>query len=180
MKRLLSAASSRLYEDLPETILQYLDLHCLEYSDFVSGKICLEHEKVMASAASLLHDGSCICLDRLAGRTGVFYGIMDYQRQVYRNCFEGCYFAISNTISRKNSEAECHVIGQEFRYNASNGKENSFFAIRKKEGGHPMYTLEEASGCPVLPLFGCIDMAGLLVNVHSIKTKKQAARFANR
>lgn len=180
INRLLDITRGRLYEQLSETVRQCLDLSCLEYSDFVSGAERLEHGKVMESAASLLHDRSCLCLDRLAGGADVFYGIMDHQRQIGRNCFEGCYFAVSRTVSRKNSRAECHVIGQEFRYDTSSGREHSFFAIRKIEGGQPIYTLEEAFGCPVLSLFGCVDVAGLLVDIQSIKTKEHAARLANR
>lgn len=180
INRLLNTARSRLYEKLPETIRQCLDSYCLDYSDFVSSAACLEHGRVMASAASLLHDSSCDCLDRLAGRTDVYYGIMDHQWQTGANCFEGCYFAVSKSISRQNGMADCHVVGQAFRYDTSSGSENSFFAIRRMKGRHPMYTLEKSSGCPVLSLFGCTDVAGLLVNIHSITTKEQAAKIANR
>lgn len=177
---LLDIARSRLYEQLPETIRQCLDLSCLEYSDFVSSAERLEHGRVMESVASLLHGSSCGCLDRLAGGADVFYGMMDHQRQIGRNCCEGCYLAVSRAVSQKNRGAEYHVIGQTFQYEISIGRENSFFTIRRMESGHPIYTLEETSGCPVLSLFGCVDVVGLLVDIHSIQTKEQAVRLANR
>lgn len=180
VNRLLASARSILYENLPKTILDCLNSSRLEYSDFVSDTARLEHETVMAIADSLLHDSSGACLDRLAGSADSYYGIMDYQRQTGRSCYEGCCYAVSRTVSMQNQKAECYVIGQTIRYDISSGRENSFFAIRRKENGHPMYTLEELSGCPVLSPFGCVDVAGLLLNIYSVTAKEHAARIANR
>lgn len=180
MNRVLAAAHNSLYEKLPEAIRRCLDSSCLEYSDFVSDAARLEHEKIMTFADCLLHDNSCNCLDRLAGGADAYYGIMDHQRRTGGDCSEGCYYAVSRIVSGKNSTAECHVIGQTFRYDTSSGMENSYFAIRKNDGRNSMRTLEETAGCPVLSLFGCVDVAGLLVNLHAITTKEQAAEIANR
>lgn len=180
INRLLAAVRSRLYEDLPKTIRSCLDSACLEYSDFVSGAARLEHEKAMAFADCLLHSSSSDMLDRLAGGADTYFGIMDHQCQIGGNRCEGCYYAVSKTVSRQNHTAECHVIGQTFQYNTCSGREKSFFAIRRNEGGRLMYALEETAACPVLSPFGCVDVAGLLVNIRSVTTKEQAARLANR
>lgn len=180
INRLLAASRSSLYENIPEAIRRCLDSSCLEYSDFVSDAARLEHEKIMTFADCLLRDNSFNCLDRLAGGADAYYGIMDHQRRTGGDCCEGCYYAVSRTVSGKNSTAECHVIGQTFRYDTSSGMENSYFAIRKNDGRNSMRTLEETAGCPVLSLFGCVDVAGLLVNLHTITTKEQAAEIANR
>lgn len=134
----------------------------------------------MAFADCLLHDNSGNCLDRLAGGAEVYYGIMDHQRRTGGNCCEGCYYAVSRTVSQKNNTAEYHVIGQTFQYDTSSGMEKSFFTIKRNCRNNSMYTLEETAGCLVLSPFGCVDVAGLLVNIHSITTKEQAAKIANR
>lgn len=180
MNRVLAAAHNSLYEKLPEAIRHCLDSSCLEYSDFVSCAASMEHEKIMTFADILLHSSSCDSLDRLAGGADIYYGIMDHQRQTDTNYYEGCYYAVSRTVSGKNSTAEYHVIGQTFRYDTSSGMENSYFAIKKNDGCNSMRTLEETAGCPVLSLFGCVDVAGLLVNLFAITTKEQAAEIANR
>lgn len=180
MNRVLAAAHNSLYEKLPEAIRRCLDSSCLEYSDFISDAARLEHEKIMTSADILLQGSSCDCLDRLAGGADAYYGIMDHQRRTGGNCCEGCYYAVSRIVSPKNNTAECRVIGQTFQYDTSSGGENSYFAIRKNDGRNSMRTLEETAGCPVLSLFGCVDVAGLLVNLHAITTKEQAAEIANR
>ena len=182
MNRVLAAAHNSLYEKLPEAIQRCLDSSCLEYSDFVSGAASMEHEKIMTFADILLHSSSCDSLDRLAGGADIYYGIMDHHRQTGGNCCEGCYYAVSRTVLEKNSATECHVIGQTYQYDTSSGMENSYFAIRRNDGSNPMlmYTLEETVCCPVLSLFGCVDVAGLLVNINSITTKEQAAEIANR
>lgn len=179
---LLAAARSSLYENIPEAIRRFLDSSCLKYSDFVSGAASMEHEKIMTFADILLHSSSCNSLDKLAGGADAYYGIMDHQCKTGKNCCEGCYYAVSRTVSEKNNTAEYHVIGQTFQYNTSSGMENSYFAIRRNDGSNPMHmhTLEETAGCPVLSLFGCVDVAGLLVNLHAITTKEQAAEIANR
>lgn len=180
INRLLAAARISLYENIPKAIRRCLDSSCLEYSDFVSGAARLEHEKIMTFANCLLHENSCDCLDRLAGGADAYYGIMDHQCQTGGNCCEGCYYAVSRIVSPKNNTAEYHVIGQTFQYDTSSGGEKSFFTIRRNNGSNSMHTLEETAGCPVLSLFGCVDVAGLLVNINSITTKEQAARLANR
>ncbi len=177
---LLSAACSSLYENLPEAIRSCLDSYCLEYSNFVSAAARLEHKKIMAFAGCLLQSSSYDILDKLACGADTYYGIMDHQCLIDANCCEGCYYAVSKTISMQNHTAERHVIGQTFLCDASSGLEKSLFAIRKNEGSLPMCTLEKTAGCPVLSPFGCMDVAGLLVNIHSITTKEQAARLANR
>lgn len=180
INRLLAAARSSLYENIPEAIRRCLDSSCLEYSDFVSDAARLEHEKIMTFADCLLHDNSFNCLDRLAGGADAYYGIMDHQRRTGGNCCEGCYYAVSRTASGKNSTAEYHVIGQTFRYDTSSGMEKSFFTIKRNDRSNSMHALEETAGYPVLSLFGCVDMAGILVNINSITTKEQAAEIANR
>lgn len=178
--RVLAVACSSLYENIPEAIRRCLDSSGLEYSDFVSGAAYLEHEKIMAFADCLLHDNSCNCLDRLAGKADSYYGIMDHQRRTGENCCEGCYYAVSRTVSGKNNTAERHVIGQTFWYDTSSGMENSYFAIRKNNGDSSMHTLEATASCPILSLFGCVDVAGLLMNINTITTKEQASKIANR
>jgi len=66
INRLLTAAGSSLYENIPETVRQCLDSSCPGYSDFVSGIFHLRHEEVMAFADCLLDSSPCDILDRLA------------------------------------------------------------------------------------------------------------------
>lgn len=179
LNRLLTAARSSRYENIPKTILRCLDSSRLEYSDFLSGTARLNHETVMSFADCLVHGSSCGILGRLAKGADVYCGIMDHQCQIDGNCFEGCYYAVSRTVSRQNNTAQCHVICQTFQCDLYSGRETSFFAIKRNRGSHCMYTLEEASGYPVLSPFGCVDMAGLLADIPSITTKEQAARIAN-
>ncbi len=177
---MLAAARGSLYENFPEVIWAYLDSHCPENSDFASGASCLEHDNVMAAAGRLLYDGSCDILDQIAGGADAYYGIMDHQRRMDGNYCEGCYCAVSRTVSGQSGFSECHVIGQIFGCDAQRGMGESFFAIRKSMDGRQMYTLDQSDGYPVLGPFGCVDVAGLLVNIHSIVTKEEAARVANR
>lgn len=178
--RMLDAARGRLYKNLQESVQSCLEAGCTEYSDFTSNAARLEHDTVMASAARLLHGSSCDSMDRLAGGADEYYSIMDHQRRMNENCGEGCYYAVSRTISGQNGLSEYRVIGQTFQYDIRSGREQSFFAIRKNEGSRQLHTLEHAAGCPVLSPFGCVDMAGLLMNIRSVTTKEQAARIANR
>ncbi|MCI8448119.1 MAG: hypothetical protein HFH30_06920 [Eubacterium sp.] len=180
INRMLYTARSSLYENVPEAIRLYMDTHCLRYSDFTAVAARQEHDTVMAAAGCLLHCSSCDSLDRLARGADAYYGIMDYQHRTGSSCCEGCYCAVSRIVSRQNGTSDCRIIGQIFQYDTSSGREKSFFAIRKNEGRNHMHTLEAAAGCPVLPLFGCVDMAVLLAGICSVTTKEQAARLANR
>ncbi len=180
ISHILEAAHAHLYVNCAEAIHSYLDAHSLTYSDFTSGRIRLEHASVMASANSLLHADICECMDKKIGSADIYYGVMDYQHQTDRSCFEGCYYAVSRTSSSQKDPYEYHIICQTFQCNTSDSSEHACFAIRKNEGGPQLRTLDQADGEPVLATFGCVDMLRLLIHIRAVTTKQYAAELANR
>ncbi len=180
IKHILDAAHTQLYIKCAEAIHSYLDTRHLEYSDFTSGRTRLEHNIAMKAADSLLNDDACIFIDKQACDTNAYYAIMDYQSQNDNGCREGCYYAVSRTLTRQKCSYEYHIICQTFQYGEAGSNEHACFAIRRKEGGNYLRTLDQADGRPVLATFGCVDMLRLLVHIQSITTKQQAADLANR
>lgn len=69
------SARGSLYENIPESIRRCLDSSCLKYSDFVSGAVSMEHDKIMTFADILFHSSSCDCLDRLAKGADAYTGL---------------------------------------------------------------------------------------------------------
>lgn len=177
---MLKSLHKQTYTRCTEAIHSYLDTHQLEYWDFNSVRTRLEHDAVMKTADSLLHAGTCECMDKRIGGADCYYSIMDYQRLSGRECCEGCYYAVSRTLSRQEYPYEYHIICQTFQYDVSGCSEHSCFAIRRNEGERCLHTLDHEDGQPILSTFGCVDLMGLLINITETTTKQQAAGLANK
>lgn len=180
ISRMLEAVHTHLYMKCAEAIHLYLDTCRLEYSDFTSSRTWLEHDAIMKTADRLLHAADCKIIDKQIRSVDTYYGITDCQRQTAGGYCEGCYYAVSRTLSRQKYPYKYHIICQAFQYSAADNSEHATFAIRRNDSGNRLRTLDQENGQPVLSTFGCIDMLHLLANIQSVTKKQHAAELANK
>lgn len=177
-KELLAALRTCLYENMANYIQTYLEQHNIAYSNFISSKMPLEHNKVMELAELLLHSDRCSAFDSYFENADIYYLIVDHQKWVAENCCQGCYFAVKKTLAESESSCKCNIIGQTFNYNEINGDENGHFTIRESRDNEALYNIAVSANEPVLPAFGCVDMLGILLNIDSIQTVEQIEKIA--
>lgn len=70
-----------------------------------------------------------------------------------------------------------NAIAQTYLYHRETCEECGYFAIRKAIG-NVLYTIDSSEGKPVLPTFGCVDMAALLAEIETINSKEDAIKTA--
>lgn len=171
---ILIVLHSRLYKDCPETIRSYLEQHHLEYSHFRTEISLPDHEEVMNWAEELLNSGSCDKIDSHIGRVDNYYAVADYQKQLSGGGCEGCYYAVQKTTDHKN--CSYHIIGQTFATDKCDDSFHGYFAVRTNQNSRQIRNLDVLSGEPVLPVFGCVDMAAVLMDIESLVTAKQVIK----
>lgn len=177
-KEMMEAVQNCLYEKIADGIQMYLKQNNIEYSGFVFSKKPLEHNKIMELSECLLHAGTCGNFDNCFGNADIFYAIADYQKWVSEDCCHGCCYVAKRIHSKINGLYQYHIIGQTFNYNKVTGDEAGYFAIRRNRDSGFLDNIALASGEPVLPSFGCIDLVSLLLNIDGIQTEEQAVQFA--
>lgn len=169
---IVESLRNQLYENCGGVILSYMEDHHLEFSHFKISAIPLKHKETMRRAEYLLKSfsvGTAASPDCVAGN---YYAIIDHQEQINEHCHEGCYCA----LSRVQNNETCHyrIVGQIFSYNRCTDHADGYFAIRASDGGQPLRNIAVKSGEPVLPVFGCVDVTGLLLNIDRISTARQS------
>ena len=174
--RILKILHNCLYKDCPETLRSYLEQHHLEYSHFKTEISLPEHKEVMNRAEELLNFGSCDEIDSRIGRMDNYYAVTDYQRRINGDGCEGCYYAVQKTTNHEN--CSYHIIGQTFATDKCDDNFHSFFAIRTNQNGRQIHNLDVLSGEPVLPVFGCVDISAILMNIVKLVTAEQVIKTA--
>ena len=173
---ILKVLHSCLYKDCPETIRLYMEQHHLEYSRFKTEVSLLKHEETMNRAEELLKSGSCDKIDSHLGGADSYYAVMDYQNHINGDCCEGCYYAIQKELDKET--CSYHIVGQTFVCGKCDDSPQGYFAIRTNHNGRQIRNLDALSGEPVLPVFGCVDMTGVLTNIGSLLTAGQVRKTA--
>lgn len=178
--KILEAAGKETYERAGEAIRSYLESEHLEYSDFESKETSLKHDKVMEWADTLLRSDACNKIDTWIGDADHYYAVMDHQKRVSESRYEGCYYAVKRRVSHNPLEAlyKHYIIGQTFVFDEAGDESINFFAIRRKDEHPPFRNLYVSKGGPVLPTFGCVDMADLLRNIEKVHNARQAKIIA--
>lgn len=177
VRKMLKAIQNLRYENMAKGTLNYLSQNHLEYRDFSSKTVPLEHETVMKYADSLIHSNTCKIIDCQIKEADIYYGIMDHQCQIHNNICEGCYYAITKLLSEQRTYQH-KIIAQTFLYNGNNDREQGSFAIRTSDNHRAIHTIATVNGEPVIPTFGCVDMIGILLNIENIRTAEQAGKIA--
>lgn len=178
IRTMLESARNCLYEKMAENIQVYLEQHHLEYLDFVTKEISLRHEDAMNFTNHLLHSATCDIIDEQIGETDIYYGVMDHQQWIRKDCCEGCYYVVKRTPAVQKGACRYIIIGQTFNYHETVDEEQSCFAIRTNESSRQLYTIDSYKGEPVIPTFGCVDIMGLLLNIDNIRTARQVEKIA--
>ena len=178
IKKMLESVQNCLYEKTADCIQTYQEQNNIAYSGFVSTKKPLGHSKTMELAGLLLHSDRCSAFDSHLDNTDNYYLIADHQKWTTENCCQGCNFVVKRTLSESESLYKYNIIGQIFSCNQDTGDEAGYFAIRKNKDDRLMNNIALSSGETVLPSFGCIDLAALLLNIDSIQTAQQAIEIA--
>lgn len=176
IRGVLEALHGQAYQNCPETIRSYLHCHNLENYHFKAEVSPLDHGAVMSLAEDMLRSCSCGCIDSHTGGADNYFAVTDHQKQINNGCSEGCYLAMQRIMDNK----ACHyrIIGQTFTCNTHNGSTDAYFAIRSGGQNRKLHNLDGSAGEPVLPPFGCVDMAGTLMEIESLITAEQVKKTA--
>ncbi|MCM1543499.1 MAG: hypothetical protein NC121_19915, partial [Blautia sp.] len=132
--------------------------------------------EVMARADILLKSLSRDAVDRLIGRVDNYYAIMDYQIKQREGCYEGCCYAIKRIAG--SGIYSCRIAGQTFTCDQYGSALKGYFAILSGDGGQNLQKTDGPFSEPALPVFGCVDMIGLLLDIDCIRTSEQAVNAA--
>lgn len=176
LKGMVSSLQNCLYEKIPDVIFSYLKLHHLEFSDYNSIEFTLEKDRIMGWANHLLHSETFKKVDENLGEADIYYSVMDYQENSPEGYCEGCYYALSR-LPLGDGEFQHNFIGQAYLCHRETCEECGYFSIRKAIG-NVLYTIDSSEGKPVLPTFGCVDMAALLAEIETINSKEDAIKTA--
>ena len=176
LRGMVCSLQNCLYGKTPDVIFSYLKLHHLEFSDFHSMESTLGKEKAMGWAAYLLHSDTYGKMEERLGDAGFHYAVVDFQENTQEGYCEGCYYALSR-LPLGDGEFQHNFIGQAYLCHRETCEECGYFAIRKAIG-NVLYTIDSSEGKPVLPTFGCVDMAALLADIGNINSKEDAIKAA--
>ena len=177
-RKMLEPIQNCLYEKIPDAIQMYLEQNNLEYSNFISSKMPLNHSKAMELAKLLLNSDNCSGFDSYFRKADTYYLIADHQKWIAENCCQGCYFAVKKTLTESESSCKYNIIGQTFRYNEVTDDENCYFAIRENRNNDSLYNIVVSDSGPVLPSFGCVDIMSVLLSIDNIQTSEQVIEIA--
>ena len=177
-RKMLEPIQNCLYEKIPDAIQMYLEQNNLEYSNFISSKMPLNHSKAMELAELLLNSDNCSSFNSYFENADTYYLIVDHQKWVAENCCQGCYFAVKKTFTEAESSCKYNIIGQTFKYNETTGDENCYFAIRENRNNVSLYNIVVSDSGPVLLSFGCVDIMSVLLSIDNIQTAEQMIEIA--
>lgn len=177
-RKMLESIQNCLYEKIPDAIQMYLEQNNLEYSNFISSKMPLNHSKAMELAELLLNSDNCSGFDSYFRKADTYYLIVDHQKWIAENCCQGCYFAVKKTLTESESSCKYNIIGQTFRYNETTDNENCYFAIRENKNNGSLYNIVVSDSEPVLPSFGCVDIMSVLLSIDNIQRTEQVIEIA--
>ena len=178
LRGIVSSLQNCLYGKTPDVIFSYLKLHHLEFSDFHSMESTLGKDRAMGWAVYLLYSDTYGKMEEILGDADIYYSVMDCQESSPEGYCEGCYYALSR-LPLGDGEFQHNFIGQAFFSDRNGSVEGSYFSIRKAIG-NVLYTIDSSEGKPVLPTFGCVDMAALLAEIETINSKEDAMKTAIR
>lgn len=173
---MLEVLHSCLYEECPESVRSYLEQQHMEYFHFKAEASLPNHAEVMGRAGMLLNSDSCSEIDSRICRADNYYAVADYQKKVNGGDCEGCYYAVQKTTGHEN----CHyrIIGQTFAADKNDDSFKGYFAIRTDDRDSNLHNADSLSTEPVLPLFGCVDMIAVLMDIDSLSTAEQVIKTA--
>ena len=178
LKGMVCSLQNCLYGKTPDVIFSYLKLHHLEFSNFHNMESTLGKEKAMGWAAYLLHSDTYGKMEEILGDADFHYAVVDCQESSPEGYCEGCYYALSR-LPLGDGEFQHNFIGQAYLCHRETCEECGYFTIRKAIG-NVLYTIDSSEGKPVLPTFGCVDMAALLAEIETINSKEDAMKTAIR
>ena len=178
IEKMLEIIQNCLYEKIADVIQMYLEQNNIVYTGFVASRKPLNHSRTMKLAELFLHSESCSSLDTHTNNSDMYYAIIDHQQPDNKNNCEGCYIVIKKTPALSKCQHKYNIIGQTFSYNETTDDEYGYFSIRENKSNGLMDNIVLSSGEPVLPSFGCIDLAALLLNIDNIQTAEQAVQIA--
>lgn len=179
IQNILKTIQNHLYEDSGKIIAEYLMQHSLKYSNLHFETSNTNHREIMSIANKLLHHDSVSLIDEILNIAENYYATIDHQEFARMNIYEGCYFAIRKSTTSCNNICNYKIIGQTFISNASEEDPTGYFAIRSSNGASQLHDIQILQN-PIIPVFGCIDVIGLLSEIDNIKTAKQALQIAIR
>lgn len=176
IRRMLESVQQKLYADCDMAIHSYLEQNNIPYSGFKTDMYSLSHQEIMNRANRLLQ--SCVPEDChvLISRSDNYYAVMDQQVQTPDSGCEGCYYAMRKSADR--GSFHYRIVGQTYACSRSDDTAHGYFAVRTGRGGQKILNLDTKDGEPVFPTFGCIDIMGVLINIDSITTSRQAEKIA--
>lgn len=179
IQKMLKAVQAYPYRGMADAIWAYLERGGLKHAGFRFAGSPADFGKTMKAVASALHSGTCKALDRMAGDADFYYVAIDCQQNGPDGRCRGCYLA-ARKLPHRDGGGNCNVVGQTF-YSGTHGlDEHGFFAIRAGGRDGRLYDIDQAEGELVLPSFGCVDVAALLLGIGEIKTKEQAREIAEK
>lgn len=178
--RILEEMHRHLYKESPEVIREYLECHHVKYSRLHSREEILGHDKIMNIADILLHGSFTNMTANHIMNADNYYAAADHRKMVSRNVCEGCYFAVKKTSYAQNGMYTYRIAGQTFSDNRQDCSPYGYFAIRAAENSRLLRTLDEVSGGPVIPAFGCVDIIRLLMNIDTITNSRQVENLLYR
>lgn len=178
IRGILELMQNQLYKNCGGVILSYLEQHQLEYSCFKTGVAPLKHEEIMKRVECLLKSYPDGTIASPACNADNYYAVIDHQKRISENYCEGCYCALSRILD--NGNCRCRIVGQIFSYDKCEDHTDGYFAIRTSDNGQPLRNIAVKSGEPVLPVFGCVDVTGLLLNIDRISTARQSVDISVR
>ena len=178
LKGMVCSLQNCLYGKTPDVIFSYLKLHHLEFSDFHSMESTLGKDRAMGWAVYLLHSDTYGKMEEILGDADFHYAVVDFQESSPEGYCEGCYYTLSR-LPLGDGEFQHNFIGQAYLCHRETCEECGYFAIRKAIG-NVLYTIDSSEGKPVLPTFGCVDMAALLAEIETINSKEDAMKTAIR
>ena len=176
LKGMVCSLQNCLYGKTPDVIFSYLKLHHLEFSNFHNMESTLGKDKAMGWAAYLLHSDTYGKMEEILGDADFHYAVVDFQESSPEGYCEGCYYTLSR-LPLGDGEFQHNFIGQAYLCHRETCEECGYFAIRKAIG-NVLYTIDSSEGKPVLPTFGCVDMAALLAEIETINSKEDAIKTA--
>ncbi len=177
LKGMLESIQSSSFADMAEAIESYLVQHHLEHSNFNSIEIPLDNYNVMKWTAYLLHSQTYEKVDEKLEDADVYFSIMDFQKDLSKEDYKGCYFAM-NRLPWGCNGYKYNVIAQTFSSEDHGLKEKVCFAIRESYCMGHLRDVISYYGEPVLPAFGCVDMMSLLPNLENFKTEEDVLKTA--
>lgn len=178
IQRMLESVRQKLYADCGMAIHSYLDQNNISYSGFKTGMYSLSHQVIMDRANRLLQSCAPEDFNVLISRSDNYYAVMDQQVLTPDGECEGCYYAVRK--SADNGNFYYRIVGQTFSCNKSSDNLHGYFAVRTGGCGRKFHNSDAVSGEPVFPAFGCIDIMGVLIDIDSITTSRQAKETALR